>query len=335
MDNKDVCETASGSSPSALAGLGESMLDNIAVLPNPVKRTLWQVVKRLTTSAVGVPAALLEGKEAEIRAVTESRVQLIKASGAAIGQGLQVPPEYIDAAGIKFAERIVGKQKNIDAVVGKAIGELPKMSLLDSSENLEESSPISEDWLNTFEEEAGNMSSEYMRTVFGRLLAGEICRPGKFSRRSVKVLGQMEKGDAELFSRFSSYAIQFTEDDRIIAASLFTLDGDPTVNDLDKFGLSYRSLLTLVELGLVWVTMAGYQLIEFDASGDAVDCFHAGDRYRLVYLGKDKSEVPLRAVSASQVGVELMHLVTPTPDSLYTFALKEYLKNKSIGLEKS
>lgn len=323
MENKDVYETALSSSLSTMAGL-----------PNPVKRTLWQVIKRLTTSAVGVPAALLEGKEAEIRATTEARVQLIKGSGVAIGQGLQVPPGYIDAASIKFAERIVGKQKNIDAVVDKALSELPKIPLLSPSENSEGSGSISEDWLNTFEDEAGNVSSEYMRTVFGRLLAGEICRPGNFSRRSVKVLGQMEKGDAELFSRFSSLAIQFAEGDRIFGASLITLGGDPTMNDLDKFGLSYRSLLTLVEHGLVWVAMDGYQLIDFEGSGDDMNCFHAGGKYRLVHLGGGELKVPLRAIAASQVGVELMQLVTPTPDSLYTFALKEHLKNMSIRLEK-
>ena len=37
---------------------------------------------------------------------------------------------------------------------------------------------ITDDWLNAFEQEAVNMSSEHMQKLFGKILAGEI-RQGK------------------------------------------------------------------------------------------------------------------------------------------------------------
>ena len=323
------------SDDSRLGQITGSALEYVTGLPAPVQKTLGYVLKRLSTSVVDIPAAYLEGKAAEMRATTDARIQAIKASGTAIAHQIQAPLAYVEAANIKFAERIVGKQKNLDAIAHKAVSELPLLTAPGAVVDPAAATEISDDWMNTFETEAENMSSDYMRTVFGKLLAGEVVRPGTFSRRAVKILGQMEKAEAEIFSRFTSLAIQFTSDGQVFSGMLMTVGEQPRTNGLRQFGFSYRSLLTLVEYGLVLIDLDGYQEVEFDAPGDDLKFFHNGKHYRCVYEGQGKGIVRLHGLVTSQVGTELMQLVTPIPDPQYTARLEAYLKTLSLRLEEA
>ena len=322
------------SDETGLGPTGEVVLENITGLPAPVQKTLLCVLKRLSTSLMDVPAAYLEGKAAEIRATYDARIQAIKATGSTIADQIKVPPAYVDAANIKFAERIVGKQKNLDAIVHKAVSDLPQLSPPGPISAPATSAEISDDWMNTFEAEAENMSSDYMRTVFGKLLAGEVVRPGTFSRRAVKVLGQMEKAEAEIFARFCSLAVQHFIDNKVTNGLLMTVGERVGTNGLKQYGLDYRALLTLVEYGLVLADIDGAQEIEFDDHGDDFNLFHGGARYRCVYEGQGKTTVHLYGIVTTQVGTELMQLVTSIPDPEYTARLEAHLKTLSLRLEK-
>lgn len=223
MVDETASQDAQESNESGLSQISEVVLGQITGLPAPVQKTFWKAFGRLATSAVDLPVAYIEGKAAQIRATSDARIQAINASGKAIASQIQAPLAYIEAANIKFAERIVGKQKNLDAIAHKAVSELPLLSPPGSVGDPAIPAEISDDWLNTFESEAENMSSDYMRTVFGKLLAGEVVRPGTFSRRAVKILGQMEKPEAEIFARFCSLAVQPCDNGQVINGLLMTM----------------------------------------------------------------------------------------------------------------
>jgi len=69
--------------------------------------------------------------------------------------------------------------------------------------------PFEDDWLNTFENEACQKSSEEMQERFARILAGEIKRPGSYSIRAIKLLGQIDSETASIFRTFCSGCISF------------------------------------------------------------------------------------------------------------------------------
>jgi hypothetical protein len=66
---------------------------------------------------------------------------------------------------------------------------------------------IEDDWLNFYARLAEDKSSEELQGLFGRILAGEIKRPGSFSLRTLQLLVTISKNDAEGVSKFLSYAI--------------------------------------------------------------------------------------------------------------------------------
>ena len=53
-----------------------------------------------------------------------------------------------------------------------------------------------------------NVSEKDMRNLWAKLLAGEANQPLSFSKRTVNFVGDLEKSDAELFTKFCSFTIQ-------------------------------------------------------------------------------------------------------------------------------
>jgi Protein of unknown function (DUF2806) len=67
---------------------------------------------------------------------------------------------------------------------------------------------IDDDWLNFFVRVSEEKSSEELQQLFGKILAGEIRRPGSFSLRTVQLMSTISKRDAEALSTLVSYALQ-------------------------------------------------------------------------------------------------------------------------------
>ena len=89
------------------------------------------------------------------------------------------------------------QQQNRAAVVVEAKKYLPQ--------SVPEESPDS-DWINDFFRAVENISEQQLRTVFAKLLADEIGKPGTFSRRAISIAREMRAGDvSRLEEACSSY----------------------------------------------------------------------------------------------------------------------------------
>ena len=98
---------------------------------------------------------------------------------------------------------------------------------------------IEDDWLNYFARLAEDKSSEELQTLFGKILSGEIKRPGSFSLTTMQTLALISKRDAELLSKLLSFAIAGTLVPFETAED--AEDGHPTVAErvfLDELGIA-------------------------------------------------------------------------------------------------
>ena len=94
---------------------------------------------------------------------------------------------------------------------------------------------IDDDWLNMFARIAEDKSSEELKNLFGRILAGEIRSPGSFSLRTIQFLATLSKSDAHEISNFFSYAIS----GQMVPMA-----------ESDDFGSPFYSRILMKELGL-------------------------------------------------------------------------------------
>lgn len=66
---------------------------------------------------------------------------------------------------------------------------------------------IEDDWLNLFARIAEDKSSDELKSLFGKILSGEIRKPGSFSLRTLQFLSTLSKDDAQAISQFFSYVL--------------------------------------------------------------------------------------------------------------------------------
>jgi hypothetical protein len=66
---------------------------------------------------------------------------------------------------------------------------------------------IDDDWLNLFARLSEDKSSDDLRILFGKILSGEIQRPGSFSLRTIQLVSTISKQEADNLAALFSYTI--------------------------------------------------------------------------------------------------------------------------------
>jgi Protein of unknown function (DUF2806) len=156
-----------------------TVTDWLSGVPAPIRKNAFKAFGQLCTAVIDIPVAILEGVAAEKRAESEARVKIISTGAEQIASQMNVDPEFARVAVRKYGQKIVREQVNLDSASAFAAQELQNSPprLTDNDKAQQEVAPIEDDWLNNFEKEASQKSSEEMQRLFGRILAGEIRRP--------------------------------------------------------------------------------------------------------------------------------------------------------------
>lgn len=126
-------------------------------------------------------------------------------------------------------------QQNIEAITTKAI---PHLS--DSAKPQD----LDEDFVRYLFEKARLVSNEEMQSIWAKILAGEASKAGSFSRRTMDIVSQMRKEDAELFTR--------------LCRNVWIVGGEPVPiipytdsPSNDGVSLSFEELQHLDDIGLI------------------------------------------------------------------------------------
>jgi Protein of unknown function (DUF2806) len=131
------------------------------------------------------------------------------------------------------------RQQNIETITVQATKELAPP---ESQETVSEQ-PVDEDWVAQFLNHCQDVSNEQMQTVWARILAGEVTQPGSFSLRTLNLVRNMSKEDANLFTRFCSTVWNFLTTLHSVFPDQHEQNERPVVN--------YSELVHLDSLGLI------------------------------------------------------------------------------------
>lgn len=356
-----------------LIKVGTDFISTVDV-PTSILRNVDKAFGQLCSAGVSWAVAFLEGKAAEKRAETEARIKIIRENADQIAREMKVNPEYARRAANKFSGKIIREQHNLDDVSAIAVDELnaeQPASSINQHANNDEEQTINDDWLNTFEEEARQISTEEMQTLFGRILAGEIRNPGSYSKRTVKILGDLDQNTAALFKKLCSICVVLEKpveirDERLVqiinvplldgnpgstcaildipdAKQVFdvrvpSLGGRPESNALTKYGLGFGQLNVLNEYGLI--------ISDYNSWGSYSPCIRNEDNLVLLpfyYALRQWVLLPssawdrtqdfrLKGVALSQAGRELFGVVDLDPVEEYTGELKKFFSAQNLRM---
>ena len=335
-----MCEEPEGtnSNGGALSVVSDALGDLVTGIPAPIRKNAVKAFGRLCTAAVEYPVALIEGAISEKRAELRARVTLIDASASQIAKQMQTNPEYARAAATKFAHKIIRERVNVDQVCEIAAADLKSEPLTITHDDKDtESPPISEDWLNAFESEAAQMSSEQMQRLFGKILAGEIRRPTSYSIKTIKLMAQLDNHAAALFRLLCSLSISVRVPNLCIDARVVSM-GNAGSNSLQAYGLSFDALNILQEYGLIiseYNSYMDYRMAVVHDSNASLPMIYQNAQW--VLIPKVAPPVPHQAftvpgVAFSWSGKELLSIVDITTYENYTEALKNFFDQQGMTM---
>jgi uncharacterized repeat protein (TIGR03899 family) len=209
----------------------------------------------------------------------------------------------------RVRKREARRQKNIESIIGRAVPELP---------DAVSDKPVDEDWVAQFFGNCEDISNEQMQTVWARILAGEVARPGSFSLRTLAVVRVMSKLDANTFTRFCSTVWQ-TPNELIP----MILDEEKT-RFLRGVELSFEDLIRLDSVSLIRFTGLGQ--IEFRFTGPGWVVHYYGRQHTLSKQGAQIIHVG--KVMLTEVGKELFPIAGASPNEEHRTSVVSHFRQQ-------
>lgn len=252
-----------------------------------------------------VREATAEAKAESIKAIEQAKTQ-------AMLNGDIEKVQYLETINERLVAKEIKRQKNIENVV------IVAGNILQTEKTVSEE-PVNEDWATRFFDIAQDVSDDEMQNLWGQILAGEIKHPQSYSLRTLEILRNMTKDEAEIFQKVAQFAL--LQEDAFIYSS----------NDvLNKLGVPYSSIAKLVEIGLL-------------QSGDFVSRNYFSDKTKkvvhgiiygnLVVLVNQKANAPKISFKIrlfTTPGKELLKLVNIKPNIEYIQEFAKKIKNDDV-----
>ena len=199
----------------------------------------------------------------------------------------------------RAAARLVNEemtnQFNIESVTNKATHLLS-----------EDASPedMDDDWVRNTIDKTKMVSDEDMQNWWARILAGEANHPGTFSRRTVNLMADLDKDDAELFESLCSFIW-------MLHGAGYPLIFDTHNEIYNRQGINSISIGYLESLGLIRVnTLTGFKI---NPTPPQLSASYHGKRELLTMPNNPKYQFSIGMVMFTQPGMELSRVCKSSP----------------------
>ena len=289
-------------------------------------------------------AAKGEAEAQRILAEGQANAMQIIASAQADARAILVSPDAAIQGQLDFGAAVTQRiqfqeekrQSNIAAVVGEAAQELEDREVQDHE--------IDHDWTARFFNDVQDVSSEEMQQLWGRVLAGEVERPGSTSIKTLGLLKNLDRTVATLFRKLCSVCVSIRPDGySFIDARVPSLGGNAGHNALRDYGLHFGNLNVLSEHGLVisdynsWYDFqAPIGLTSGGASPSVLRIpFHFQSKYWILIATTQRdlgTEFRLSGVALTRSGQGLSTVVDLEPADQYARNLREYFAKNNLRM---
>jgi Protein of unknown function (DUF2806) len=214
----------------------------------------------------------------------------------------------------RFLEEEAKRQSNIEGITQKAL------PLLEES-----SSPqrVDNDWITNFFDKSRIISDADMQALWSRVLAGEANQPGTFSRRTVNLLGDLDKGDAELFVQLCAFVW--------VIADFVPLVFDVQDKIYNARGINFNSLSHLDSLGLIqFNNLAGFRRVGLPKRGAV---WYYGTSLELTFPKDSDNDLALGQVLLTRAGQELARVCgSRSVDGFFDFVHERWARQSLVPL---
>jgi len=255
-------------------------------------------------------------KEAESESYKIGIIEQAKSKAIAEGKELEVETY------LRIQERILFKeterQNIIDNVVSIAAEQLK------NEENISDQ-PVDKDWSKRFFDIVQDISDEEMQALWGRILAGETKEPNSYSKRTLEILKNLSKEEAEIFTKFAELKIE--------VSNSFIWNNDNGNFIKEEFGITFNHRLLMTELGLI----SSENNLEFSFGPTNNDkqtlVMKYGKKAIVLYREENTPKQPIQVLVFTKIGIELSKLIEPKSNENYIEKICSSFTNDKVRIE--
>ena len=292
---------------------------------------------RLTFTRVNAEVHLIEteSKARSLQIIADSQAQARQSIDTAIESGhgvVEITRDDITQS-IEFQGR--KRLTNARSVVVDAARELGDKEVFDHQPD--------PDWTARFFDDIQDISSEEMQSLWAKVLAGEVERPGSTSIRTLSILKNLDQAAASLFGSLCSACISLLNGNQFIDSRVISLGGNAASNALEKYGLGFDNLNVLNEQGLIISDYNSWRDYQVCVGIHLPERKHEIFRHPFSFQGRNWALLPkteraaneefrIDGVALTRSGRELSRIVDLAPMKEYTQALMEFFEAKGLRM---
>lgn len=171
---------------------------------------------------------------------------------------------------------------------------------------------IEDDWLYSWRDYAGKVSSSELQDLWGRILAGEVKQPGSYSMRTLEFLKGLSKSEAILISKVARFVVigrVFRNKDKFLEAE----------------GVNFNRLMFLQDIGV----MSGVEAAGLSTTiGSATEnrfyrAIVANNKVLLIQHEDKNKKLKIPVYLLTQVGAEVLKLASFDVNQEYLTSIAE------------
>lgn len=202
------------------------------------------------------------------------------------------------------------KQENIEKITATATKLLKEDS---KPEN------IDDDWISNFFDKCRLVSDNEMQRLWSKILAGEANKPSSYSKRTVNLISELEKTDAQLFTNLLTFGWHIGD--------IVPLIYEEHHEIYKSKGINFNSLSHLDSLGLItFGHVSGYRRLGLPKE---VTLSYYGESVSIKFNNDENNDLNIGLVRLTQAGTQL----APVCGSTSSKEFKEYVLNKWKGFK--
>lgn len=206
------------------------------------------------------------------------------------------------------------KQENIEHITNHAAAMLGQVETVSDK-------PVDDDWTTRFFKITEDISSEEMQLLWGKILAGEVVKPGTYSLRTLEQLKNITKGEAETFAKIAQSVV-------ISGDSAFLLNPDKEKYLEKEFNINFSELLLMRDLGIIHPNDLEFTVD--NAVHDETDVFIYGPACILLERSIGVPAQSIQVAVLTAVGRELVNLITIEPKQAYIKKIASLFKRNGV-----
>ena len=156
---------------------------------------------------------------------------------------------------------------------------------------------VTDDWITFFFDKVRNENENYMKIIWGKILAGEFNEPNMYTKQFLHTMSIMDSTMAKRFQKIRSSCFLLPPEQYLFIYRTNSSDIDNS-KEYEKFGIFYKDIRELDSVGLIQYRYPNFYTLKHNH----IELFYGNKK---IELNTDKRKIATGNISLTEIGKQL------------------------------